>query len=228
MKKNEFLFREIGKLADEDIADIFSDCANFTAEYTEDELTVSGTEVVERRFDFGRPYYKLINTFGKRAACVVCAVLAVSSVTVFSVDALRNRVSELFVDKHSTYSNIQFDNKGNAPETIETIYEIGYDLSDFSIDYERYTEYSRHILYSKDDISIDFVQYTKDMYDENVNSEGAEILTININGYDAIYFRDNHDYDFIIWDNEEYIFRLHSNIGKDKLMEIAESVHKAE
>lgn len=228
MKKNEFLFREIGKLADEDIADIFSDCANFTAEYTEDELTVSGTEVAERRFDFGRPYYKLINTFGKRVACVVCAVLAVSSVTVFSVDALRNRVSELFVDKHSTYSNIQSDNKGNAPETIEDVYEIGYDLSDFSIDYERYTEYSRHIIYSKDDISIDFKQYTKDMYDENVNSEGAEILTININGCDAIYFRDKYDYDCFIWDNEGYVFMVHSNIGKDILIQIAESVHKAE
>lgn len=228
MKKNEFLFREIGKLADEDIADVFSDCANFTAEYTEDELTVSGTEVAEPRFDFGRPYYKLINTFGKRVACVVCAVLVVSSVTVFSVDALRNRVSELFADKHSTYSNIQSDNKGNAPETIETIYEIGYDLSDFSIDYEKYNDYSRHIFYSKDDISIDFKQYTKDMYDENVNSEGAEILTININGCDAIYFRDKYDYDCFIWDNEGYVFMVHSNIGKDILIQIAESVHKAE
>ncbi len=228
MRKNEFLFREIGKLADEDIADVFSDCANFTAEYTEDELTVSGTEAAERRFDFGRPYYKLINTFGKRVACVVCAVLAVSSVTVFSVDALRNRVSELFVDKHSTYSNIQFDNKGNAPETIETIYEIGCDISDFSIDYEDYDTNIRYIIYRNDNILIEFKQYTKNMNSENVNTENSDISSIDINGNKAIYFIDNHNYDYIVWDNEEYAFLIRSNIGKDILIQIAESVHKAE
>lgn len=175
-----------------------------------------------------KPYYKLINTFGKRVACVVCAVLVVSSATVLSVSALRNRVSDVFINVYNKFSTVQSNNTDNAPETIETIYEIGYDLSNFSVDYENYTDYQRHIIYRKDDVLIEFKQITKSTHDDDVNTENSDISTIYINGCDAIYFRDNHNFDFIIWDNEDYDFTINSNIGKDVLIQIVESVHKAE
>ena len=66
------------------------------------------------------------------------------------------------------------------------------------------------------------------MYDENINTEGADISTININDNEAMYFHDNHQYDCLIWDNGDYILVIYSNIGKDELISIAKSVQKVE
>lgn len=176
-----------------------------------------------------KPYYRIINTVGKRVACALLAFLVASSVTVLSVKALREAFADFFISIYEKFSTIQSaDETGTAPETIEDIYEITYDLSGFTIYYEDYNEYSRNISYVNDDISIDFQQYTKEMYDENVNTEGANISTIIINSYEAIYFRDNHQYDCMIWDNGDYIIVLYSNIGKNALINIAESVQKVE
>lgn len=182
-------------------------------------------KLVKRR---RKPYYKLINTVGKRIACIVIAFLVASSVTILSVEALRNVVADFFVSIHEKFSTVQPIEDDSAPLTIEDIYEITYDLSGFTIDYEDYDEYSRNISYVNDDISIDFQQYTKEMYDENINTEGADISTIIINSHEAIYFRDNHQYDYLIWDNGDYVISLLSNIGKDILIDIAKSVQKVE
>lgn len=175
-----------------------------------------------------KPYYRITNTVGKRVACIVIAFLVASSVTILSVKALRNTVADFFVSIYEKFSTVQPIEDDSAPLTIEDIYEITYDLSEFTIDYENYNEYSINISYVNDDISIDFQQYTKEMYDENVNTEGSDISTIIINSYEAIYFRDNHQYDCLIWDNGDYIIVLYSNIGKDVLISIAESVQKVE
>ena len=175
-----------------------------------------------------KPYYMLVNTFSKRIACVLITVAIASSVTVLSVDAARNAVADLFIELHEKFSVIQPENKTDTPETIEDIYEITYDLSEYEISYENYTNYKRNIIYSKDNITINFEQSTKKTFNENINTEGANILEIDINGYEAMYFQDNHNYDCLIWDNGDYIIKLHSNIGKNTLIDIAKSVQKVE
>lgn len=181
--------------------------------------------LIKRR---NKPYYRIINTVGKRVACIAVIILVASSVTVMSVEALRNAVTDFFVSIYEKFSTVQSVDDTTAPLTIEDIYEITYDLSRFTIFYEDYNEYSRYITYIKDNIVIDYVQYTKEMYDENVNTENAVISTLIINGHEAIYFQDNHQYYHLIWDNGDYIISLGSNIGKDSLIEIAESVQKIE
>jgi hypothetical protein len=175
-----------------------------------------------------KPYYKLINTFGKRVACILAIFLIASSVTIMSVDALRNTVANFFVEIYEKFTTVQSEEISDAPMTIEDIYDITYDLSGFSIDFENSNDYSRNISYVNGDISIDFQQYTKEMYDEDLNTEGTEISTIDINNHEAIYFRDNHQYDCLIWDNGDYIMVIYSNIGKDALIDIAKSVQKVE
>ena len=155
-------------------------------------------------------------------------MLIASSVTILSVDAFRNSVASFIVNVYEKFSEVRPEEETSAPTTIEDVYEITYDLSDYMVDYEEYDEYSRNISYINNDISIDFRQCTKKMYNEKLNTEGAEILTVSVGEYEAMYFRDNHYYDTLIWDNGDYIIRLSSNIGKDKLINIAKSVKKVE
>lgn len=182
-------------------------------------------KLIKRR---NKPYYRMINTFGKRVACIALIILVASSVTILSVDALRNTVADFFVSTYEKFSSVQPVEDDIAPSTIKDIYEITYDLKEYEIYYEDNTEYRRNITYIKDDILINFSQYTKDAYDINVNTEGYEITTIDINNYEAVYFLDNHNYNHLIFDNGEYIIYISSNISKNALINIAESVKKIE
>ena len=61
-----------------------------------------------------------------------------------------------------------------------------------------------------------------------LNTESAEISTIDISGHDAVYYVDNHQFYHLIWDNGDYIIMIGSNIGRNELIDIANSVQKAE
>lgn len=182
-------------------------------------------KLIKRR---NKPYYRIINTVGKRAACIAVIILAASSVTVMSVEALRNAVADFFVRIYEKFSTVQSVEDDDFPMVIEDIYGITSDLTGFTIVYEDHTEYSRHITYMKNDIIINYEQYTKDMYDKNVNTEDTEFSTIMLNNYEAIYFHDNHNYDNLIFDNGDYIISISSNIGENALIDIAKSVQKIE
>jgi len=176
-----------------------------------------------------KPYYKIINTLGKRVACIAVIVLVASSVTVLSVDALRNAVADFFVSIYEKFSTVQsVDEDKPAPTTIEDIYAITYNLDGYKVVFENNNEFSRDITYVNSDIIIEFSQYTKDMYNKNVNTEDAEISTTEINGTEAIIFLDNQNYYHIIINSDDYVFDFGSNIGKDALIDIAESVQKVE
>lgn len=184
-------------------------------------------KLIKRR---NKPYYRMINTVGKRIACISVLILVASSLMIMNVDALRNLFSDFFVNTYEKYSRIRPIEDDTAPVTLEEIYKITYNINDFRTDYYEENEYSRKITYIKDDTVtvIDFWQYTKKTFNPSTNTEGAEIQTIDINGHEAIYFIDNHDYCNIIWDNGDYIIYLSSNIGKNVLIDIAKSVQKVE
>lgn len=174
-----------------------------------------------------KPYYKLINRAWKRAACLVIAII-ISTTIVMQAEAIRNLFKDFFVHIYDKFSAVKSINEDNAPETIENIYTITYELHDYEIIYEDYNDYIRNITYKNEDIVIDYFQYVKFAYDVHLNTENADIETLLINGTEMIYFKDNHEYNHLIWDNGDYIISISSNINKNLLIEIAESVQKVE
>lgn len=175
-----------------------------------------------------KPYYKMINTFGKRAACFAVGILIASSLTIMNVEALREAFIKFVVNVFEKFSIVQSVDANGSPEIIEDIYKITYDMSEYSVDYEERNEIFYNIIYSNKNIIVNYNQWIKSEYDILLNTENADIETIMINGHEAIYFCDNHNYHTIIWDNNDYIISLSSNIGKTTLIEIANSVQKAE
>lgn len=174
-----------------------------------------------------KPYYKLINKTWKRAVCAVTAA-AVSMTIVMQVEAVRSLFKDFFAYIYEKFSVLQSVDSTNAPETIEDVYVITYDLSDYVTDFEEYTGSVYNVIYRKDNIIINFYQNTKNEYDSIWNTENSEIETIMINNYEAIYFNDNHNFKTIVWDNGEYIFSIGSNVGKNALIDMAKSVQKVE
>jgi hypothetical protein len=192
-----------------------------------DEFNRKMDKLINRR---KKPYYKMINTFGKRVACIIAVVFIASFTTVMSVSALRNAFKDFFMKIFPNHSEISaiVDSDDTSPTTIQSDYNITYDLSDYEIVYEEYDEISRDISYKKDDIVINYDQYVKCEYDMAINTEDAEISTVSLDNADAIYYKDNQNYYHLIWDNGEYIIMLSSNIGENELIDIANSVQKVE
>lgn len=176
-----------------------------------------------------KPYFRMISTVGRRVACIAIAVFIASAATVMSVDALRNAVFKFFSDLFGSTSTVRVEIDKQHPKTIEEIYEITYDLSDYTIDREENDELYRKKIYIKDGSFIYYYQYTQDMYNGTViNTEDSDIKETVINGCPATYYLDNHNCYSLMWDNGKYIFTLLSNLDEYKTFEIANSVQKVE
>lgn len=118
--------------------------------------------------------------------------------------------------------------KNLIPETIEEVYTISYDLSDYEYNLWLENDISRCAEYRKGDKIINFEQWTKAEYDILLNTEGAEIEKTNIYECEAFYYCDNYNYHHFIWDGGYYIFSISSNLDKETVYEIAKSLRKEE
>ena len=176
-----------------------------------------------------KPYYRFINTAGKRAAVIVTAFITLSLTTVMSVEALRKPFLDFIMSIFSDHSEVRgIENSGDYPETIESKYEITYDLSEYRIVYS-FDDASVHkIHYQNGDKVLYYLQSVVKGYDVNYNTEDADIESTDINNHEAICYKDNNQYYHLVWNNGEYIIILRSNLSKDELIEIAKSVQKVE
>lgn len=192
-----------------------------------DRFNMRSEKLIKRQ---NRSYYPLICTSARRAACIIVAFLAISITTVLSVEALRkpffDLISNIFTDH--TEISIELDQSTDVPDKIIDRYEIGYDLTGYNVSYTSETDEVRLITYTKGDNKISFTQFTADYGTINVNTEDATTAHTDINGFEAMIWVDNSEVSHIVWNNGEYIFDLSSSLGKDALIEIANSVQKVE
>ena len=176
-----------------------------------------------------KPYFRMINTVGKRVACIALAVFIATATTVMSVSAFRKAFIHFFSNLLGTYSDVVIETDKQHPVTIEDAYEITYDLSDYRIDFEDNCELYRDKIYINGNNAVYFQQHTQGSFNGiNLNTEKAEIIDTEINGYPATFYYDINNAPHFIWDNGEYIFYLWSNLSKEEMLEIAKSVRKSE
>lgn len=176
-----------------------------------------------------KPYYKIISTAGRRAACVTAIVAAASVATVTNADALRQAFEKYSLSVFHTHSDIakkDGEEVKKTPDTIEREYGITEGLDGYKIDYEESNSFSKQINYVNEEkgTAISFCQYVISDFNMSVNTESSQMETVDINGFEAIYLTDNHNFCHLMWDNGEYVFYISSNTDKDELIMLAQSV----
>ncbi len=173
----------------------------------------------------------VINRVGKVAVCMATVIAFVLS-TKFTnyISASENDLSDFIIHTYETHSKIKANPRDDDPTTLEELYEITYDISDFEEHFCFEDEYSRYVGYLKNkNIEILLCQETTDMYFPAVNTEFADILKEDINGHEAICFTDfRNNYTTLIWYNGDYVLEISSNLDKNIVIQIAESVQKVE
>lgn len=88
--------------------------------------------------------------------------------------------------------------------------------------------FNKYEYYDSNNHYIFFTQTVKNVYNVNFDNENGELNYLSIGNSDG-YIVDlgNNEY-LITWDDGEYVFDIIGNIDQKQLIELAESVHKAE
>lgn len=171
-----------------------------------------------------KPYFKLISTAGRRAACIIIAII-VFSASALSVKAIRKAVFDFITRTFSDHNVVTLESGTDMgyPDRIENEYHISALPAGFKQTSNNKTDSSIGIDYSNNDNYIFFSQYTKSMYNAYFDNEHADFVKISDdNGQEYIMITTEEDITFI-WDNGEYIFEVSSNLDKDAIINVCKS-----
>lgn len=189
---------------------------------------------MKRLIRYGAPVPKRKITVKKLFIYITAAIIAASLAAV-SVGAVGDLFKKFFMEVFKTHTDVRSAEHEEAPLEFLDTYEITADLAD--LESESYTELSSDIQlsYKNEHCRLYFTQSIKKYYDVAVNTEGYETENVYINEFEGLYVdMYNQNGKIVIWDNGDYIFTLlvscdqGYDFSKDKLIDIAESVQKAE
>jgi len=175
--------------------------------------------------NYKKPYYKLINSVGKRVAVLVFTLLIAISATVFSVEALRNNVFDFLINIYNDFVSIFYDKtpEDNKDQRIDQIYAPQYIPEGFEIIFKEVQNGAVLHIYS--DSNENRIILEQSIYSLNlgVDNENREYEIIDINGNEGLFYLDkgiNH----IIWNNGGYCFQVKGPISKEEIVKIARSI----
>lgn len=175
-------------------------------------------------------YFPMIKTPLRRIITIMITAAIVLSTMVMSVTAIREAFIHFITEIFDTHTEVQTIPDDTAPERFEDIYTITTIPEGFVITFQNDNYSATPILiteYRNGQKRIIFSQYIKSKYDINVNTEGYEMIQIDINGNEG-FMIDMGDDIYIAWDNGDYIFEIDSNVSVNELICIANSVQKIE
>ena len=176
---------------------------------------------------YAKPYYMLINTAAKRAACIIiCVIVALSALTI-SVRAFLPDVWNMIIEWFDEYIMVGYSADTNAaPDTIEEIRPPKFVPEGLEMSGELRSETVYQTDYTKDGIVLcEIKQYTyKRMYRLD---NGSSIQNVQISEYSGIFSTINNER-FLSWYDGEYFYvieNLKCYISDDEMIAIAESIY---
>lgn len=175
-----------------------------------------------------RPYYRLINTVGKRVACWIIAVIIALTAVTFSVEAIREPVIEFFVKTFEKFSVIFYNEEDISEENpiIEEYYAPTYLPEGYTKVSEEKLLTTYRIQY-KNDVGnkIYFRQVVIDSHQEYLDTENASVDRLYVNGK-YVYYIVKTSKKIVVWNDAKYSFTITTSpqINKEKLLQIIDSI----
>jgi hypothetical protein len=174
-------------------------------------------------------------TVKKLTVCLVAALLAIFTLAM-SVSAVRETILKIITQVFATYTVVKSEDDDVYPETFEEIYEITEGVANYEVIETYETPAERVTIYDNGQRKIRFTQAIKKYYDVNINSEGYEMVTVNIGGNDGFYVdMTKQSAEYLFFDKGRYIITItvsnyesEYSIGKNALISLANSVQIVE
>lgn len=169
---------------------------------------------------------KNIKKQSKRAAIILLIIIAGISTLIFTVEAIRVRVFNYFIERNERYTEIRVEeNDIETPELDwENYYQPTYMPEGYYFESAEDGGLIKILNYSdgKNQIIITQANNTAGI---QIDTEDATTERININGNEG-FLTIKEDRSMMFWHNEEKSFTITGNITKEEIIKIAESIEK--
>lgn len=209
---------------------MFENMLNMAAEYVADEQFEEAKEAFEPSQQYQDQKMRLLRmakrsdrinsvfSVAKRVAVILMVCTIVSAAAIFSVDALRAKVFELFTGKNNRYTEINF------AENAEIIgdYAVCYIPDGFKAT-ERRTE-SIRFEDGQQYFCIDVMSPTATV---KIDTEDATVTYPVINGNEAMYST-NANVNILVWRNDKHLFCITGDVDEQTMITIAKNIIKTE
>lgn len=174
--------------------------------------------------DQKKPYFKLICTAGRRAACIAVVVILFAA-TALSVKAIREAVFDFITHIFSDHTVVTTESGADDgyPETIEEEYYISALPEGFEETENHKTNAFIKKKFYKENEYVIFKQYVKtnySIYFDNDHFNYDEYIDNDDQKYMIITNEDDTTY---IWNNGQYVFEITSNLDKNQVLELCRS-----
>lgn len=154
-------------------------------------------------------------------AAIVCAALLTGAVIVYFSKSFHGTVfpdnTRLFaVNTENCLTTIEY--KYYLPELPEGFEQVKQVTKSTDVD----TIYKNKLLGQE----IMFSQYTKNCFSPHYNTEHQKFEEIEINGHNGLcldFSDDEHYSSLIVWDNEDYILEISSDLSKKDVINLAKN-----
>jgi len=170
---------------------------------------------------------KNIKKQSKKAAIILLIIIAGISTLIFTVEAIRVRVFNYFIERNERYTEIRVEEENDieTPELDwENYYQPTYMTEGYYFESEEDGGLIKILNYSDGKNQIIITQ-TNNSAGIQIDTEDATTERININGNEG-FLTIKEDRSMIFWHNEERSFTITGNIKKEEIIKIAESIEK--
>ena len=154
------------------------------------------------------PFWKYFNTLGKRIA-VISLVIALTLACSMSVSAVREPIVEFITNMYEKFVEIVFDQDdiAKSPETIETVYTLGYIPEGYSLHEEVILDNRTSFVWVNNDFEqIIFTQYIL-AGNYSLDNENGDFEILHI-ADKKIAYMNKYGTKKIYWNTEDYAFSL--------------------
>jgi len=167
-----------------------------------------------------RSTMRKIAAYTGRVAIVLLIMIAVSGVTVFSVEAWRVRFLNMFVVESQVDSDVSFwDETAYSTEHIT----LGYIPDGYKLTINETATASVFLQFEKGDLFFCLSRYEVSR-SFSIDTESAAVKKINVNGHDT-YCSETDAVTILVWNDDAFSYSLTGNIEKAQLICIAENVN---
>ncbi len=164
----------------------------------------------------------------KRVAVIALVVMSLCFTGVMSVEAVRVTLWETIVE---WYENSIFFAYVNGDESVVPDRILEYREPVLENEYERYelvkNEFSYALEYESDQFLVSYSQSLLKDYCVLLSNHDTEMTDITVNGYSGtmtVFETEGITNTTIIWHDNEYTYRISSDLSYDELLKVAESV----
>ena len=168
---------------------------------------------------------------GLRAAIVFFAVFLAGVTSVFSVEASRKVVLQWFARQGQKQDDFHFEQtvepkEKEPPKTIEKIYAPTYIPEGFELVDEMVDDLGVYDEYQK---NKNYIQFSQEVSEAHVaiDSEDMNREEVTVQGYQG-QLNSKKGKTILIWATGEYVFTLSSDLDKEEVVKIAESIREKE